>query len=426
MRWFVYSAIAAALTLTAGAESVDWSTVVQRNVSAVIVTYAEKDGSTAQGSGVCIGNSGFVLATAHQIEDARRIMGRGQRGGSFDLRLVDKDSKLDIALLQSSKPFEQCVVIGNAQTLSLGAALLGITSPKNLEFSATDGILSARRLFRGNEILQTSIPFAEGSSGGPVFDQEGLLVGFVYGQVADFPGATLVYPINNAYALLRNHNVDVPERSVQIHQPATELIEPVEGLSRNERSAINFYNSGVNAASPDEKVRNFLLATKWQPGFFEAWFNLGAAMSAQGNFEEAVLAYEHALQLRENDRDVLRNLGLLHLELNQFDDAEKYFLRIKALAPLEARSYNDLGETYRRASKFEQAKSNFMKAIELEPDYHLAVYNLAITLEQLGEIRQAIESYEHYLNLQPEAPDAAETRALIAYLKTAGTESSTP
>ncbi|MCL4218240.1 MAG: trypsin-like peptidase domain-containing protein, partial [Candidatus Hydrogenedentes bacterium] len=253
MRWFFRSVIAAALTLAACAESVDWSAVVQRNASAVVVTYAEKDESTAQGSGVCIGASGFVLTTAHQVDGARRIMGRRQTGESFDLRLVDKDPKLDIALLQSSEPLGQCVVIGNAQALPLGAALLGITSPKNLEFSATDGILSARRLFRGNEILQTTIPFAEGSSGGPVFDQEGLLVGFVYGQVADFSGATLVYPINNAYALLRNHEFDVPERSIQIQQPGSELIQPVAGLSRNERSAIDYFNAGVKAASPSEK-----------------------------------------------------------------------------------------------------------------------------------------------------------------------------
>jgi S1-C subfamily serine protease len=69
--------------------------------------------------------------------------------------------------------------LGNADSLEVGQRLIAIGAPIGLETTVTDGLLSAVRNDGKRKLLQISIPVSHGSSGGPVFTEQGQVVGLV-------------------------------------------------------------------------------------------------------------------------------------------------------------------------------------------------------------------------------------------------------
>jgi serine protease Do len=71
------------------------------------------------------------------------------------------------------------VTIGTAETLKTGQKVYAIGSPQGLELTISDGIVSGMRSLPQGRVIQTTAPISPGSSGGPLFDAYGRLVGIM-------------------------------------------------------------------------------------------------------------------------------------------------------------------------------------------------------------------------------------------------------
>ena len=142
---------------------------------------------------------------------------------------------------------------------------------------------------------------------------------------------------------------------------------------------------------------------------------LGTLHYRQGNVNEAIQAFESALERSPHHKSAKRNLHQLlrekafnALKMNAFDEATTYFERAIHLYPLNATTYRLMGDGYVHVSQFSKAIEHYQKALEIAPDDKVAQKNLVhcynnygVTLRNNGRWDEAIRAYQNALELQP-------------------------
>jgi Tfp pilus assembly protein PilF len=123
-----------------------------------------------------------------------------------------------------------------------------------------------------------------------------------------------------------------------------------------------------------------------KPDFFEAQFDLASVLENQGKHEEALREYEKAAALKPQDAEVQYNLGAMLLKQNQFDQALPHLQAAASIDSTHALAAKALGFAYLQSEKKDLAASR--------------------------------RYFERYLVLEPNAPDAAQIREIVAELKT--------
>lgn len=391
--------------------------VASDNMAAVVVVTGVRGDqpNPVQCSGCVVDRRGIVLTTAHQMDGLTEARGKLPDGTSFPLSTLAVDNALDAALLQADRTLPTAVRIGNADSLRLGAPLVSLSTPLNLEFSLVRGVVSSlSRTYRGVPVVQAELNASPGSSGGPVFDADGLLVGMLLGKLNDQPWLSVVLPVNQLAPLLKAHGV-LPEPAAP--DPADELV-PVPNLPQHEAWALDAYNLGVRAGSDEEKARHYRRAAELLPAFYEAWFNLAVTLTALGRTGDALAAYDQARQIRPAAAEPLRNMGLLHLRNGAPEAALDCFDRVLGLDGGAARSYNERGVALQRLNRHRDAAAAFGEALRLEPENSRFSYNLGLSLAALGEAQSARDALQRYLDAEPGAPDAPEVGRMIESLST--------
>jgi S1-C subfamily serine protease/Flp pilus assembly protein TadD len=413
--------------LASQAFSLTTEEIVARNEPACLVVFGIAKGQrTAQGSGVVVDGRGLILCTAHQVKDCEAAVAVLNDGSKLDLRIVELDGASDLALLDAGTklPF---AAFSPAPPNS-GADLIAITAPEGLSFTTALGIVSnATRMRAGKPQIQTDLNLSPGSSGGPVFDREGRLVGIVAANLLQASGQTLLTPISSAFEMLARHGVAVPEKQMpsllnikkrrETDEIALSDVEPTASRkSKEQEKATRAFIAGLQSDAPGVKIECYKQATQADPEFFEAWFNLGVTHSGQHQFDEAIAAYEKAKSLRPTRVEVFRNLGRAWIKKGGLDFALDAFQSARELDPEAPQSYNDLGEVQRRLKRLDEAAANFDTALRLKPDYPEALYNAGLAYYELGNSDAAVDHFKRYLGVTPNASDAAKVKALIKEL----------
>ncbi len=137
----------------------------------------------AGGSGVIVDSArGYIVTNDHVVPDAPRLVVTLADGRERTVREVRRDPRSDIALLIiDPKNLPAQAQWGDSEALDLADWVLAIGQPFGLSGTVTAGIVSGGR--RGfspvgyDDLLQTSAAINPGSSGGPLIDLQGKVVG---------------------------------------------------------------------------------------------------------------------------------------------------------------------------------------------------------------------------------------------------------
>jgi Trypsin-like peptidase domain/TonB C terminal len=135
----------------------------------------------AQGSAVLIAPGRFVT-NCHVLERGKNFVVSRREGKVIERVLLvsferGKDlCELDLAQLKPG--FDKPVEIAPPDSLQIGETVFAIGSPRGMELTISNGIISGFREANGGmKLIQTTAPFSPGSSGGGLFDDRGRLVG---------------------------------------------------------------------------------------------------------------------------------------------------------------------------------------------------------------------------------------------------------
>lgn len=161
--------------------------ISQLNDSKVVLIQTQLNNGTSLGSGVIIGD-GLILTNQHVIEGMKSGTIYLHDGTPYKIEgIIASDAKKDLALLKTKEKVKnsQSAIIGTYQSLEKGDKVVAIGSPKGLQNTVSEGIVSSIRVLDGVRYIQTSAPIDHGSSGGGLFNARGELVGITTWKVRD-------------------------------------------------------------------------------------------------------------------------------------------------------------------------------------------------------------------------------------------------
>ncbi|HTN93248.1 MAG TPA: trypsin-like peptidase domain-containing protein [Gallionella sp.] len=160
------------------------------------------------GSGFIWDESGHVVTNYHVIEDASEATVRLANGKDYQATLVGASQLHDIAVLKIkiSQKFSPPLPIGTSHDLRVGQKVYAIGNPFGLDWTLTNGIVSAldRSLTEENgntveHLIQTNAAINPGNSGGPLLDSAGRLIGIntaIYSPSGASAGIGFAVPVD--------------------------------------------------------------------------------------------------------------------------------------------------------------------------------------------------------------------------------------
>jgi tetratricopeptide (TPR) repeat protein len=124
----------------------------------------------------------------------------------------------------------------------------------------------------------------------------------------------------------------------------------------------------------------------------------------------AVEAYSAILAIRADHAPSLINLGTIHYNRREFEQAEKMYRKATVADPEYALAFFDLGNVLDEMQRLDEATEAYQKAVALVPQYADAHYNLALAYERQGQRRRALRHWLTYVRLDPVGPWASHAK----------------
>ena len=426
-----------------------------------IETFDARGEKLSRGSGFFI-DVDRIVTNRHVIEGAHRAEIHSSTGTVIPVKgVLAVDAEGDIALLKIDPPVPQVRALPLDKTSPQeGESVVVIGNPLGLEGSVTNGIVSAvRDIPTFGRIIQITAPISSGSSGSPVVNMQGQVIGIATLQVTGGQSVNFAIPSERISQLQATTVMSLPEL--------------VAASGRNKRAkAVQFFRDGLSFLSKDdcEKALTYFekavesdsnYAEAWaQSGFCneklgrhaealeaskkavslrpsaESYFNIGLASfylkqykeaaeayrqsiridpynSADayyalglvyrdwGKADEEIQAYKQAIRLRPDYIDAYERLGSRYMKSKKFSEAIEIFRQVTALKPADAVAPNNLGEAYAELNRYNDACESFRQSIRLKPDFGKAYYNLGKCLLAMGNRDAALEQYTILTNIDP-------------------------
>ncbi len=285
--------------------------------STVLILAYDKDGKIiGQGSGFFINENGDIITNRHVLAGAHSSEVRTTKGKVYPIMLiVAEDKEADIIRASVNIPVEfVCPLSMSSSIPEVGERVAVIGNPLGLERTVSDGIVSAVREIPGfGNIYQITAPISLGSSGSPVINMKGEVIGvatfqFVKGQNLNFaiPGEKIAKLKKGKGKTLGEWEADQREEEERL----------ATAEKRYYAGRLSFLAAEIGSHEKKDykkALRYFEEAVKKNPRYVEAYFYIGLCNSKLEYYMEAVDAFNQAIGLKPEYAEARYNLGLTYL-----------------------------------------------------------------------------------------------------------------
>jgi tetratricopeptide (TPR) repeat protein len=424
-----------------------------------IETFDARGEKLSRGSGFFV-DSDRVVTNRHVIENAYRAEVHSYNGSVYQVKgVIAVDAEGDLALLRVDAPPNQVRPLMLDRTSPQeGESIVVIGNPFGLEGSVTNGIVSAvRDIPTFGRIIQITAPISPGSSGSPVVNMQGQVIGVATLQITGGQSVNFAIPSERISQLQTGTLLSLADlvavsgknkraKAVQYFRDGLSFLSKddcekalpyfdkavesdnnyaeawaqsgfcKEKLGRHSE-AIEASKKAVNLRPSAESYFNIGLANYYLKQYREAaegyrqsikidpynaadaWYALGLVYRDWGKADDEIQAYKQAIRLRQDYTSAYERLGSRYFKSKKYAEAIEIFKQLTMMKPGDANAPNSMGEAYLELGKLPEAAESFRQAIRLKPDFGRAYYNLGKSQLTMGNRDGALEQYNILQNL---------------------------
>jgi len=361
--------------------------ISEQGKSVVFVGMYDKNGALLSfGSGFFISKDGIIATNYHVIEKGYGAVIKTLDGKIYqDAYLLSYDEDKDIALLKIDEKNAPPVEVGDSDSIEQGDKALTIGNPEGLQNTVSEGLISGIREYEGIKIIQFSSPISKGSSGGPLFNLDGEVVGITTLMSKVGQNLNFAIPINYVLHLQQHQDKLLLKEKYYKEQEKllAEYVEKQKGSSKLEpedalfKEAYEFYAKAKQAAK--------------YPASFDDYGT--EELKSIELLEQAIAAnpYYHAGNYI---------LGLCFKEIGDYERAEEFLLKSIKLKPQHQEAYTKLATTYKDQHKLDEALNYYNQSLKIGPANGLILSNIGEIYINKGDLDKAEAFYLQILNLE--------------------------
>ncbi len=216
-----------------------------RQVKPAVVYVATFDARGQQdgfGSGFVVDESGLIVTNLHVLAGSASASVRMADGEIYDkVEVLDFDARRDLAVIRI-RPFKKLPVVplGDSDRIDVGEEGVAVGNPQGLEHTVSSGLISGFRQSDGYREIQISVPISPGSSGGPLFNRQGQVIGVTSAGVVAQGAQNLNFAIPINYV----------KPMIQSKGPAFSLVELNRKIGQTPAAAGATASGRSDAAGP--------------------------------------------------------------------------------------------------------------------------------------------------------------------------------
>ena len=333
------------------------------------------------GSGFFVRDN-LIATNYHVIEGAAR--GTAKLVGKFTTYTIEgvtaTDKTNDLALLKVTAPGIKPLPLGNSTDVKIGETVYVAGNPKGLEGTFSNGIISSRRDKNTKERLQMTAPISPGSSGGPVLNSKGEVIGVSF--------MTLVGGQNLNFAIPSRYLTELLTKSKS--KPAKPLAQGNRSISA--KTYFMWGNTKYDLGDYKGAITDYTHAIRLNPDYAYAYNNRGLATSPPsspsipqsrsceeglGQHFAAIADYDIAIRLNPDHAYAYYNRGVAKRASVNTSPPSQIMISPSA-SILMMPMHTTIAELRKGLGQHFAAIADFDIAIRLNPDYADAYINRGV------------------------------------------------
>ncbi|MFQ5849007.1 MAG: tetratricopeptide repeat protein [Candidatus Binatia bacterium] len=171
----------------------------------------------------------------------------------------------------------------------------------------------------------------------------------------------------------------------------------------------NLGNALAKQGSIDQAVEAYQQALQVEPRYAPAHYNLGNLFARQGKLNEAMHHYQEAVRILPDFAEAHNNLGNVLAKRDELEEAIQHFRRALELSPGRSGIHLNMANALARQGRLNEAIDHFREALKIKPDLVEAHDQLGSVLAAQGHLDMAIDHFRQALRIQPEFAEAHES-----------------
>lgn len=342
----------------------------------VVVIQTTTDKTDLEGTGFFVSADGLIATNLHVVFKAVNIKIWPKDGNTYPVQYIaNYDESADFCLLKIDIDNAPALELGDSDKIVAGQKVFTIGHQQGNRYQISSGPLIGKRIAGAEEILLSRMISGSGSSGGPILDLSGKVLGITTSFNSQ-DGYNLGIPIN---ALKNRMNSNALIRVADFNQQMSPAFE------------LTFIGKGKMLAGDYRQALDlFAQATALDPDHLNAWVASAETYQILQMADDAFNAWQKVQHLAPDNIKARLRLAKIYLDRDMPDDAIQNFTHALGLAPRQsAEVYNDLGFAYGKKGMYAQAIEAYTKAVEIDPRSANGYYNLAVAHFNLQDLTNA-------------------------------------
>ena len=352
--------------LTARVDARVPDTIIQQKSAVVTVHVDDRNGKHVfSGSGFILDKDGIIVTNCRVVakwfaKAENRIRIETEEGTQYPFAdLLSPRCENDLVLIKTEAEGLPAVRLNADYSPKQGEKIVIV---RNAGAGAAISEGTVRNILKKGKLIQISIPVTQQSSGSPLFNMKGEVI-----------GAAVFMKQNNTAVLLKDL------------------------LLRLEK-----YKKRKALAAPVPKNTKIPVHEKTDTNDY---FTLACSYENSNRYHEAIEAYKQSLQMDPDRMEAYLNLGVVYYKVGKYSDAIEILKQALSVNPYVLPAYNKLGTAYIIRGAYSMAIDTFRKAAEIDPNDPTAHFNLGIAYFLSGDKSAAFEEYVTLKDIDKERAD---------------------